>query len=89
MYLLGEVADKGIAIPRSALSEQQGSYFVYEKIGDHAYRRLPVTIGGSDGINTIITSGLKGGEAIVTEAVTTVRLAENSGAIPEGHNHNH
>ena len=89
VYLLGEVADKGIAIPRSALSEQQGSYFVYEKIGDHAYRRLPVTIGGSDGINTIITSGLKGGEAIVTEAVTTVRLAENSGAIPEGHNHNH
>ena len=31
VYLLGEVADKGIAIPRSALSEQQGSYFVYEK----------------------------------------------------------
>ncbi len=89
VYLLGKVADKGITIPRSALSEQQGSYFVYEKIGDHAYRRLPVTIGGSDGINAVITSGLNGGEAIVTEAVTTIRLAENSGAIPEGHNHNH
>lgn len=89
VYLLGNSTSEGITIPRSALSEQQGSFFVYEKIGDHAYRRLPVTVGASDGMNSVITSGLNGGEVIVTEAVTTVRLAENSGAIPEGHNHNH
>ncbi|MDE6098887.1 MAG: efflux RND transporter periplasmic adaptor subunit [Muribaculaceae bacterium] len=89
VYLLGQNTGNGISVPRSALSEQQGSFFVYEKTGDHSYRRLPVTIGGSDGVNTVVTSGLGGGEIIVTEAVTTVRLAENSGAIPEGHNHSH
>lgn len=89
VYLLADGESDCISVPRGALSEQQGSYFVYEKIGDHAYRRLPVTTGASDGLNTVITDGLKGGEVIVTESVTTLRLAENSGAIPEGHNHNH
>lgn len=89
VYLLGAGENACISVPRSALSEQQGSYFVYEKTGDHAYRRLPVTTGGSDGLNTVITDGLKGGEVIVIKSVTTLRLAENSGAIPEGHNHNH
>lgn len=89
VYLLGAGGGQGISVPRTALCEIQGSYFVYEKTGDHAYRRLPVTIAGGDGINTVITTGLQGGETIVTNGVTTIRLAENSGAIPEGHSHHH
>jgi multidrug efflux pump subunit AcrA (membrane-fusion protein) len=71
------------------LTEQQGVYFVYEKIDEEGYRKLPVTIGESDGKRVVIKSGLKGGEAIVTEGAMTVRLAESSGVAIEGHNHNH
>ncbi len=78
-------------MPREALSEQQGSFYVYELIGGHkdAYRKVKVQTGASDGERVTITSGLKGGETIVTAGTTTVRLAEVSGTVPEGHSHNH
>ena len=36
-----------------------------------------------------IVSGITGGEKVVTEGAVFVKLASNSGAIPEGHSHNH
>lgn len=87
--LLGSPRQGVIAVPVGALSEQQGAYFVFEKIDDECYRKLPVTIGASDGENVEITSGLKGGEDIVVEGAIAVRLAESSGVVPEGHSHNH
>jgi RND family efflux transporter MFP subunit len=89
IYLLGNTESNVISLPVSALTEQQGVYFVYEKIDEEGYRKIPVTIGESDGKRVVIKSGLKGGEAIVTEGAMTVRLAESSGVAIEGHNHNH
>ena len=91
VYLLGANTPGVIAVPREALSEQQGSFYVYELIGGHkdAYRKVKVQTGASDGERVTITSGLKGGETIVTAGTTTVRLAEVSGTVPEGHSHNH
>lgn len=78
-----------ISVPRTAIAEQQGSYFVYVRLDEDCYRKLPVRLGASDGVRVVITSGLQGGENVVTGGVTAVRLAETSGAIPEGHSHNH
>lgn len=89
IYLLGQSAGDAISIPLTALSEQQGNYYVYQKIDEEGYHKLKVTLGSSDGQRVVITSGLKGGEEIVTNGVTTIRLAENSGVVPEGHSHNH
>lgn len=88
-YLLGKVRKNVTTVPNSALSEQQGLYFVYEEVHPEVYVKVPVTIGDSDGYRTEILSGIEAGKPIVTEAVTTVRLAENSGNIPEGHSHVH
>jgi multidrug efflux pump subunit AcrA (membrane-fusion protein) len=89
IYLLGQSAGDAISIPLTALSEQQGNYYVYQKIDEEGYHKLKVTLGSSDGQRVVITSGLKGGEEIATNGVTTIRLAENSGVVPEGHSHNH
>lgn len=78
-----------ISLPVGALSEQQGAYFVFEKLDEECYRKLPVTIGASDGKNVEIASGLSGGEQIVVAGTIAVRLAESSGVVPEGHSHNH
>lgn len=89
-YLIGgEQGRQGIMIPREALSEQQGLYFVYERLDEECYRKLPVTIGTSTGASVEITSGLEPGQVIVTRGTTTLRLAENAKAIPEGHSHHH
>ncbi|MDE6486566.1 MAG: efflux RND transporter periplasmic adaptor subunit [Muribaculaceae bacterium] len=78
-----------ISLPRTAIAEQQGSHFVYVRLDEDCYRKLPVRLGASDGVRVVVVSGLQGGENVVTSGVTAVRLAETSGVVPEGHSHNH
>lgn len=91
VWLLGRSREGVVSVPVSALSEQQGLYFVYQAVhpAHGAYRKIPVTIGASDGSRVEILSGLKGGENIVTAGSTAVRLAEMQSVVPEGHSHNH
>lgn len=89
VYLLGSESRQALTVPVTALCEQQGSFFVFVRVHDDCYSKLPVTLGVNDGNRVEILSGLSGGEQVVISGVTTVRLAENAGAIPEGHTHNH
>ena len=41
----------------------------------------------TDGKRIEITSGLAKGEEVVTEGAVYVKLAGNSGVVPEGHHH--
>lgn len=88
-YLLGSPRQGVISVPVGALSEQQGKYFVYVKIDEEGYVKTPVNIGQRDGEFVEICSGLKPGDEVVTEGTVTVRLAESSNVVPEGHSHNH
>jgi len=87
--LLGSPREGVISVPTESLSEQQGTLFVYVRLNDHGYEKRHVTTGGNDGIRTEILSGLKTGERVVVKGATIVKLAESSGAVPEGHSHNH
>lgn len=78
-----------ISLPLQAISEQQGAYFVYEQLDEECYRKIPVKIGANNGKRVEVLSGLSGGERIVSDGVTAVRLAETSAVAPEGHSHNH
>lgn len=89
VYLKVRGEGSGISIPKSALSEQQGNFFVYVRLDEHAFRKTLVTTGGSDGVNILITSGLTPGEEIVVEGASIVHIAETSGTTPVGHSHNH
>ncbi len=89
VYLLGSDSRQALSVPRSVLSEQQGNYFVYVKLDADCYRKMPVKIGGADGQNVEILSGLHGGEEVVAQGVTIVRLAQSAGSVPSGHSHSH
>ena len=88
-YLIGDRRENVITVPTEAVSEQQGRYFVYELMKPEHYRKVPVTLGASDGERTEIVSGVTPGMVVVTAGMTAVRLAEANGTIPEGHSHNH
>ena len=88
-WLLSSGVDKGISLPLTAITEQQGETFVYKEVLPEHYLKIPVTLGPSDGERVEILSGVGAGDRIVTAGVTTVRLAESSGAVPSGHNHSH
>lgn len=88
MLLTGE-RDGVLSVPVTALSEQQGAYFVYQKLDDECYKKVPVRVGATNGTHAEIVAGLSGGEEIVTNGTTAVRLAEQASVAPEGHSHNH
>ena len=89
VYLLGTPREGVISVPESAISEQQGRYFVYLLHSPGHFRKQAVELGATDGARREILSGIKNGDKVVTAGTTYVRLAESSGAVPEGHSHNH
>ncbi len=87
--LVGAERTGVLAVPVDAVGEQQGKHFVYVKTGDHSYRKRYVTPGESDGQAVELTQGVTEGDIVVTQGSVYVRLAESTGAVPEGHSHNH
>lgn len=87
VWLSGAPAGDAISVPVSALTEQQGLYFVYIQHGDEEFFKQEVTPGPGDGERVMIVRGLDAGDRVVTQGVTQVRLAANSAVIPEGHTH--
>lgn len=89
VYLRSAEAADLISVPLSALSEQQGQFYVFVRLDDECYRKQLVTTGRNNGSRVEIKSGLEPGDNVVVTGATTVRIAEASGTVPEGHSHNH
>lgn len=89
VYLIGAPRYGVVAVPVSAVTEQQGKHFVYVQLDEECYEKKPVTTGASDGKRIEIIKGLNGTEKVVVEGATAVRLAETSSVVPEGHSHSH
>lgn len=89
MYLTGEKGDEVITVKKESVSEQQGVHFVYVRLDEDCYKKQPVTVGRNDGHRVEIKSGLTEGMDVVSTGMIYVKLAESSGAVPEGHTHNH
>jgi cobalt-zinc-cadmium efflux system membrane fusion protein len=87
IYLIGQPKADVIAIPQSALTEEQGVYFVYLQLDADGYQKQEVTIGSSDGNNVEILSGLEKGAKVVTKGALHVKLASLAGEIPHSHEH--
>lgn len=89
VYLIGSTKPDAIVLPIDAITEQQGKHYVYVKLDDECYEKRLVTLGNSDGSEIEILSGLTRKDEVVTKGAVIVKLAESSGAVPEGHSHNH
>lgn len=89
VFLQGSPRPGVITLPVEAISEQQGNFFVYQRLDEDCYRKLLVSLGVSDGSRVEILSGIEPGMNIVTSGTQAIRLAETSAVAPEGHSHNH
>lgn len=77
-----------LSVPTSALTEEQGVYYVYLQENEHTYHKREVMLGDTDGEFTEIKNGLNDGERVVVRGAINVKLAGASNAIP-AHTHNH
>lgn len=91
VYLLMNDGKPCISLPESAITEEQGLYFVYVAEPDEpgVFVKREVSVGRDNGERIEITAGLKAGETVVTQGAMQVRLASMSGSVPEGHSHSH
>lgn len=89
VFLLSGNMNNVITVPVTALTEEQGSYFVYLQLDKEGYKKQEVTLGVNDGEEVQILAGIKPGDRVVTKGAYQVKLAANSSIIPEGHSHSH
>ncbi len=87
VYLLGAKTTEVLAVPTEAIIEEQGKYFAFVRESKEHFEKRPVVIGRTDGKRIEIKSGISSGEEVVTGGTVYVKLAANSGVVPEGHHH--
>ena len=88
VFLLSSAMENVISLPRTALTEEQGIFFIYLQLDEEGYKKQEVTIGADNGKSVQILTGVKAGDRVVTEGAYQVRLASASNAIP-AHSHEH
>lgn len=86
-FLLATPENDVLSIPTSALTEEQGVYFVYIQVGEEEFLKREIVVGASNGEKVRVLSGLKPGDKIVVKGAYQVKLAANSSVVPEGHSH--
>ena len=87
VFLLATPENDVLSIPTSALTEEQGVYFVYIQVGEEEFLKREIVVGASNGEKVRVLSGLKPGDKIVIKGAYQVKLAANSSVVPEGHSH--
>ncbi|MEG1860337.1 MAG: efflux RND transporter periplasmic adaptor subunit [Bacteroidaceae bacterium] len=87
VFLLSKQLSHVVSVPVSALTEEQGSYYVYVQIDEEGYLKKEVKLGQTNGERVSILQGIKPNDKVVISAAYQVKQAASSGAIPDGHNH--
>lgn len=86
VYLKSQLIPSTIVLPKSALIEEQGNYFVFIQLDEEGYQKREVKLGASDGANTQILAGIEKGQRVVVKGAYAVKLASLSSSMPE-HTH--
>ena len=89
MYIRTESDREVMTIPASAVTEEQGLFFVYVQLAPELFERRNVQTGVTDGIRTEIRSGLKPEEQVVSKGAISVKLAQSAGALDPHAGHVH
>jgi multidrug efflux pump subunit AcrA (membrane-fusion protein) len=78
-----------LVVPRTALVEEMGNYFVFVQQCVDSFEKREVKIGNSDGKYTQILSGLKNGENVVSQGAVSLKLSQGAGALDPHAGHVH
>ena len=88
VFIKTNAQSAALIIPASALMEEQGSYFCYVQTAGESFQKRELNIGGHDGQNVQVLSGVTEGERVVTKGVYNIKLSTAAGTMP-AHGHEH
>ncbi|NHN88607.1 efflux RND transporter periplasmic adaptor subunit [Acetobacter conturbans] len=66
-------AAQGIVVPSEAVVSINGQHIVFVQQEVESYRPVPVTVALDNGSETVLSSGLKGGESVITHGTFTLK----------------
>ena len=89
MYLVAPSNESAIVVPRSALVEEMGRFFVFVQHTPIMFEKRLVTIGVNDGKSVQLLSGVAEGERVVTNGAVSLKLAQGAGALDPHAGHVH
>ncbi|MBW6496869.1 MAG: efflux RND transporter periplasmic adaptor subunit [Bacteroidales bacterium] len=89
LFLITRSQQEAITIPREALMEEQGTYYVFVQLTPEMFAKREVAIGVTDGLRTEIRQGLVITDRVVTKGAIWVKLAESSAALDPHAGHVH
>lgn len=89
LYIVSEAEEEVIAVDNGGIVEEMGNNFVFVKIAPELFEKRMVTLGGTDGKRTVVTSGLKEGEIVVTKGAMMVKMAQGASALDPHAGHVH
>lgn len=88
IFLKTNVITDALTIPHSALIEEHGNYYAYVQTSGEGFQKRALKLGGNDGINVLVLSGINENERVVTKGAYQIKLATMSGKMP-AHGHDH
>ncbi len=88
VFLKTNAQSAALVIPASAVMEEQNSYFCYVQTEGESFQKRELKIGGSDGQNVEVLSGVVEGERVVTKGAYNIKLSTAAGTLP-AHGHEH
>ena len=86
--LLGDPVN-GIAVPNAAIRDEDGLLIAYVQIGGETFEKRAVRIGPSDGEWTLVESGVRRGERVVTLGTYQIKLSSLNTSELSDHGHVH
>lgn len=89
MYIKTQSDKETLTVPNSALTEEQGIFFVYVQLNPESFEKREVVVGVTDGVCSEIISGINETERIVSKGAVSVKLAQASGALDPHAGHVH
>lgn len=82
-------AQEGVAIPVSALLDEDGVPVAYVQTGGESFQRRVLVLGSSDGERVLVERGIEAGERVVSTGAYQVRLASLNTSEIADHGHPH
>lgn len=88
VFIHTSTVNNALVIPTTALTEEQGNYFVYVQTEGESFEKRELLLGGNDGKHVQVLSGLREDEWVVTKGAYNIKLSTASGTLP-AHGHEH
>lgn len=89
LYIKTDSDVEVISVSNEGIVEEMGNFFVFVQVTPVLFEKRMVSLGATDGKRTVVTSGLKKGERVVSKGAYMLKLAQGSGALDPHAGHVH